>query len=462
MGKYVKFNQNRWNNVSRKKGNPYTVPLTSEEYKEAIENELSVGLTVGKTVPTEWFEKAKGKKFGYGKLMEIHQESEDRISFEKNQKLIQEIMPIVHIAYPRQLEIKQKQVADKFTRIGKFEDILVKETLGMKEPLNYRNKAQVPVGYEDGKLVTGVFRRRSHDIIPTDNLYINNKEIDRLVSEIREILNKYEIVAYNEDKHKGNIRHIVVKRGHYSKEVMVVLVTNEKTLASEKEIVEEIIALDSNIVSIIQNIQDKDTNVILGNKSKVLFGKDYYTDKMLGLDFKISAKSFYQVNTPQAEKIYEEGINIAELTGAETVLDAYCGIGTITLNLAKKAKKVYGIEIVDEAIRMARENADLNKIDNTEFIVGKSEEILPKLKKDGINFELVFVDPPRKGLDKTFIDTLIEMDIPKIVYISCNPSTQARDCQLLAEAGYKPKYIRPVDMFPMTMHVEVVTLLVKE
>lgn len=420
---------------------------------------------VGGAIPGEdiLFRAVKvGKKFGYGQLLEISKESLDRIQLNENKDLIEQIMPIAHIAYPKQLEIKEKQVEDKFKRIGKFEDIVIEKTLGMKDPLNYRNKAQVPVGCQNKQLITGVFRRKSHEIIPTDNLYINNKEIDRLVVEIREILNKYKIIAYDKNKHKGNIRHIIVKIGHYTDEIMVVLVTNEKNIKNEKEIVKEISQLNSNIVSIIQNIQNKDTNLILGNKSKTLYGKDYYIDRMLDLDFKISAKSFYQVNTPQAEKIYEEGINAAKLEGTEIVLDAYCGIGTITLNIAKKAKKVYGIEIVDEAIKMARENAELNNIDNTEFIVGKSEDILPKLKEKGINFDVAFVDPPRKGLEESFINTLIQMNIPKIIYISCNPATQARDCKVLSESGYKIKYIRPVDMFPMTMHVECIALIQRE
>ncbi|MBR7927552.1 23S rRNA (uracil(1939)-C(5))-methyltransferase RlmD [Aerococcaceae bacterium zg-ZUI334] len=403
-----------------------------------------------------------GKNFGFARLVEIKNPSYDR------QEMIDVVgrqigtMALQHMSYDLQLAFKQETVRNTFRKIGGFKQVPVRMTLGMSHPWGYRNKAQIPVREINGELETGFFRKNTHDLVPVNNFHIQHPEIDRAIQLIRNVLRKFKITAYNELNHSGEIRHIIVKRGHVSGEVMVILVVNGAALPNELEIAKEIMVQIPEVVSVVLNRQDKKTNVIMGDKSRVLLGEQYYQDRMLGYTYFISAHSFYQVNTPQAEVLYKEAIRAADLTGQETVLDAYCGIGTITLPLAQQAKRVYAMEVVPQAIEMANKNAAYNYVENVTFEVGKAEDVLPKWNETGVHFDVIVVDPPRKGLDKQFVDSAIEQAPKRIVYVSCNPATCARDCKLFAEAGYQLQYVQPVDLFPQTTSIECVALLVKE
>lgn len=402
-----------------------------------------------------------GKTYGFGRLLEIIEESPERV--EMTDLIGRQIgtMTLQHMSYDAQLAYKEQQVKSAYERIGHFEDAEIRPVLGMENPWEYRNKAQIPVREINGQLETGFFRRNSHDLVPVENFFIQHKEIDEAILIVRDILRRFHVPAYNEKNHTGIIRHVVVRRGHYSGQVMVTLVTNKRKMPNEEIIVDAIAEEVPNIASIVQNVQTKRTNVILGRQSLVLWGQPYIEDSMLGLTFRISSKSFYQVNTPQAEVLYKTAIDAADLQGNETVLDAYSGIGTIGLSLAQHAKQVYGMDIVDEAVEMAKQNAKLNGIKNAAFEVGSAEEWLPKWNEAGINFDVIVVDPPRKGLDQVFVDAVIEQQPEKIVYVSCNPATQARDARLFADAGYGLQFVQPVDLFGQTTHVEAVALFTK-
>ncbi|MBG9977571.1 23S rRNA (uracil(1939)-C(5))-methyltransferase RlmD [Ruoffia tabacinasalis] len=402
-----------------------------------------------------------GKTYGFGCLLEIIEESPERV--EMTDLIGRQIgtMTLQHMSYDAQLAYKEQQVKSAYERIGHFEDAQIRPVLGMENPWEYRNKAQIPVREINGQLETGFFRRNSHDLVPVENFFIQHKEIDEAILIVRDILRRFHVPAYIEKNHTGIIRHVVVRRGHYSGQVMVTLVTNKRKMPNEEIIVDAIAEEVPNIASIVQNVQTKRTNVILGRQSLVLWGQPYIEDSMLDLTFRISSKSFYQVNTPQAEVLYKTAIDAADLQGNETVLDAYSGIGTIGLSLAQHAKQVYGMDIVDEAVEMAKQNAKLNGIKNAAFEVGSAEEWLPKWNEAGINFDVIVVDPPRKGLDQVFVDAVIEQQPEKIVYVSCNPATQARDARLFADAGYDLQFVQPVDLFGQTTHVEAVALFTK-
>ncbi len=357
------------------------------------------------------------------------------------------------------MKFKQKLVSDLLQK-AHLADLAVEQTLGMAEPYAYRNKAQVPVRELDGKLTAGFFKRGSHNFLPLTDFLIQDKRIDEVIQKVLAILQKNQVTAYDEATHSGILRHIMVRRGHYSKEVMVVLVTRTNKLLNKEAIVNEIMAACPDVVSLQQNINSKQTNVILGDKTQVLAGKEYITDQLNGLKFEISAKSFYQVNPTQTEKLYQEAIKRAGLTGSETVIDAYCGIGTISLSMAKHAKKVYGVEIVEAAIADAKKNAALNNLDNLEFEVGNAEDWMATWQEQGIKPDVIMVDPPRKGLTQSLIESATKMQPQKIVYVSCNPATLVRDLQSFMELGYDvTQPILPVDQFPQTAHVETVTVL---
>lgn len=402
------------------------------------------------------------KNFGYGRLEEILTASPDRVEVEDKVYSNTGTMPLQHMTYEAQLQFKREQVINNLQRTAQITDIPVYETLGMEEPYGYRNKAQVPVQMIDGVLETGTYRQRSHDLIPLEDFKIQDPEIDRAIVVVRNILRKYEIEAYDEVKLTGLIRHLVIRRGYYTGELMVVLVTNASDLPHQKEITEEIVESLPEIVSVVQNINEKNTNVILGRRSRVLYGEDKYRDELLGFTFEISHQSFYQVNPLQTEKLYETAVDYAGLSPDDVVVDAYCGIGTITLALSRHAKQVYGIEVVEDAVRNAERNAEINQVDNVEFFTGASEKILTQWAEEGHRVDVLVVDPPRKGLDQDFIDASLVMAPERIVYVSCNPATLARDIKYYTENGYRAVKVQPVDMFPQTLHIETVTLLVKE
>lgn len=401
------------------------------------------------------------KGYGFGRLTELTEESGQRV---------EPPCPIYkwcggcqmqHLSYEGQLEFKRKQVEDVLQRIGKLENVPVLPTLGMgDEPWRYRNKAQVPVGEREGRLITGFYQKRSHEIVEMDSCIITGDTADEAIQAVKDILNKYGISPYEEKRHKGTIRHIIARYGKTTNELMIVLVTNGKELPNRNRIVDDIVSALPQINSVVQNVNTRKTNVIFGDETKVLWGSEYIYDTIGDIKFAISARSFYQINPEQTKVLYDQALKYAELTGDETVIDAYCGIGTISLFLAQKAKKVYGVEIVPEAIEDARRNAELNEIDNAEFAVGESEVVIPKWKEQGITPDVIVVDPPRKGCDEALLQTIIEMKPKRVVYVSCNPSTLARDLRILEDGGFKTTEVQPVDMFPQTTHVECVAQII--
>jgi len=402
-----------------------------------------------------------GKKIAHGEPIEMLKESPYRVDELKDVHFQNGTMPLQHLAYEKQLEFKQAEVEKLLSKVGGLDDVPVFETIGMSEPYGYRNKAQIPVREMGEKLTTGFYRKGSHDLIPIEDFVIQHPEIDKAIVTVRDILRRYQIEAYDEANHTGDIRHIVVRRGHYTGDLMIVLVTRSLILPHLQKIVAEIRQEIPEVTSIIQNINTEQTNVILGKKAMVLFGQDAYTDTLMGHTFEISHQSFYQVNSKQTENIYQTAVDYADLTGEEVVVDAYSGIGTMTLSLAEQAKKVHGVEIVSQAIEDAQKNAALNDIDNVEFEVADAGDWLVKKSKAGFDVDVVVVDPPRKGLTKEFIDAVLEMAPERMVYVSCNPNTLARDLKRLDAGGYQVQKVQPVDMFPQTYHIESVTLLTK-
>ncbi|EPZ38874.1 MULTISPECIES: 23S rRNA (uracil(1939)-C(5))-methyltransferase RlmD [Anoxybacillus] len=399
------------------------------------------------------------KGYGFGRLIELYEQSEDRIDAPCSIYKQCGGCQLQHIRYEGQLKAKYKHVKEVLARIGKIEHAIVHPVLGMKDPWRYRNKAQVPVGEREGGLVAGFYKERSHDIIDMDTCLIQKEMNDIVVQTVKEICEQYNIPAYNEQTHKGVLRHIMARYGATTKEVMVVLITRTEELPHKKKIIEAIIDRVPNVKSIVQNINPKRTNVIMGEETRVLWGSEYIYDYIGDVRFAISARSFYQVNPEQTKVLYDQAIAYANLTGEETVIDAYCGIGTISLFLAKKAKKVYGVEVVPEAIADAKRNAQLNGITNVEFAVGEAEVVIPKWYEQGVKVDCIVVDPPRKGCEESLLQTIIAMKPNRVVYVSCNPATLARDLRMLEDGGYKTMEVQPVDMFPHTMHVECVAKL---
>lgn len=400
-----------------------------------------------------------GNKFGYGKVEKWLTESPDRQPLMDNRLLRTGIAPLAHLNYEQQLLFKQKQVENVMSKIAKMPEVNILPTIPMENPIGYRNKAQIPVRRIDGRLATGFYKKNSHELVEIEDYYIQDPAIDEAIKRVRDILQRFQVRGYNEAKNEGQIRHIIIRRGHYSHEMMVVLVTRKEKFFKGKEIASIIHEELPEVVSVVQNINEEKTNVILGDKEKVLYGRSYIEDQLLGKTYRISSKSFYQVNTEQTEKLYQTAIEFAALQKEDTVIDAYSGIGTIGLSLADKVKEVYGMELVPEAIEDAQFNALTNKIENAHYEVGKAETVMKKWQDKGIKPSVIVVDPPRKGLDARFIASAIDMEPAKLVYISCNPATFARDAKLFAESGYEVKKVQPVDLFPQTHHVELVALL---
>ncbi|MFT9373550.1 23S rRNA (uracil(1939)-C(5))-methyltransferase RlmD [Liquorilactobacillus hordei] len=399
------------------------------------------------------------KNYGFAKVINRHNDSPLRTAGINKTYTQTGIAPLQHLKYDAQLSFKRNQVVELLKK-SHLEEIEVAPVLGMDEPVHYRNKAQVPVRMVKNQLETGFFKKNSHNFVPMEDYLIQDERIDEVIKSVRNILRKYMISAYDEKTHKGVVRHIIVRRGYYSHEVMVVLVTRAKKIPESDEVVDEILKSCPDVRTVVQNVNQEKTNVILGKTEKILAGDGRITDSLNGINFEISAHSFYQVNSIQTEKIYQKVVEAAELTGKETVIDAYCGIGTISLNLAQKAAKVYGVEIVPEAIADAKKNATVNDINNTTFEVGTASEWMSKWSEDGIKPDVVVFDPPRKGLEPEVINSTVKLSPEKIVYVSCNPATLVRDIQLFTEQGYQVvKPIQPVDQFPMTTHIESVTVL---
>ena len=369
---------------------------------------------------------------------------------------------IQELDYNKQLELKTNEVKQVISRIGKLENVEIHETIGMKNPCRYRNKAQFPIQNINGETAIGFYKKKSHDVIPTDMCVIQHDINDKIIKIIKTYIQAYNVSLYNETTHTGVLRHLVTKVGFTTNEVMVVLVANGTNLPHLNELASVLKENIPGFKTLVLNINKAKTNVILGKENKVIYGNGKINDYIGDLVFEISPLSFFQVNPIQTEVLYNKALEYAELKENDTVFDIYCGIGTISLFLAQKATKVYGIEIVEDAIKDAKINAKLNKLDNVEFYVGKAEEVVPKMYSEGKTADVVVVDPPRKGCDEKVLDTIVSMKPDRVVYVSCNPSTLARDLAYLNERGYKCVEIQPVDMFPHTMHVESCAKIVKK
>ena len=413
---------------------------------------------IGDTVTAKII-KAK-KNYGYGRLMEVLKPSPYRV--EPKCKFARQCggCQLQALSYDQQLVFKTNKVKGHLERIGGFTDIPMEPIIGMDELFHYRNKAQFPVGRnKEGKIVTGFYAGRTHNIIENRDCALGvaeNKEVlDRVIAHME----KYRIEPYNEATGKGLVRHVLIRYGYFTKEVMVCLILNGNKLPKEEQLVKSLCEIPG-MTSITINVNKKHSNVILGEEICLLWGQEYITDRIGDISYQISPLSFYQVNPMQTQKLYAKALEYADLHGEETVWDLYCGIGTISLFLAQKAKFVRGVEIVPAAIENAKENAKLNGLENTEFFVGKAEEVLPReYKKNGVYADVIVVDPPRKGCDETLLETMIEMNPERIVYVSCDSATLARDLKYLCERGYELRKVCPVDQFGMTVHVETVVLL---
>lgn len=398
------------------------------------------------------------KNYGFAKIAKIIEPSPDRV---------QAPCPVFdqcggcqlqHFSYEGQLKWKQKMVENVMKRLGKL-DVVVHPTKGMEDPWNYRNKAQIPFGTNGEAPIAGFYKTKSHAIVDTDRCMIQTAEADAILEGLKPRLWALGLTPYNEKTKKGILRHVVVRKAYATGEVMVVLVTKKRKLPEKIATINAIRELVPNVTSIMQNLNGQDTNVILGSETTLLWGKEVINDKIGDVSFEISARSFYQVNPVQTKVLYDQALTYANLTGKETVIDAYCGIGSISLFLAKQAKSVLGVEIVPQAIEDAKRNAAINGFDNTEFVAGAAEDVIPRWYKEGKSADVLVVDPPRKGCDEALLTTILEQKPSKVVYVSCNPATLARDLRILEDGGYKTKEVQPVDMFPHTAHCEAVAWL---
>ena len=399
------------------------------------------------------------KHFGYGKLLEILEPSPHRVTPACPVAAKCGGCQLQHLSYEGQLAFKTKKVKDHLERIGGFSGISVGYAKGMEEPWRYRNKAQFPVGGKTVEPEIGFYAKRSHRIIDTPVCMLQNEVNDRIVKIIRAFLAEYEIPLYDETIHRGLVRHILTRMGRRTGEIMVCLVVNGRKLPHCDVLVERLREIEG-MTSIVLNVNTDQTNVILGTEVHVLWGKETIRDYIGDVQFEISPLSFYQVNPLQTQVLYQTALDFAELEGNETVLDLYCGIGTISLFFAQKAKHVFGVEIVPEAIADAKRNAALNGMNNADFAVGAAEDVIPRLYEEkGITADVVVVDPPRKGCDSVLLDTIAAISPKKVVYVSCDSATLARDLAYLCPKGYTIEKVQVVDMFPHTVHVETVVLL---
>ena len=420
---------------------------------------------IGDTVTAKII-KAK-KNYGYGRLMEVLKPSPYRV--EPKCEFARQCggCQLQALSYDQQLVFKTNKVKGHLERIGGFTDIPMEPIIGMDELFHYRNKAQFPVGRnKEGKIVTGFYAGRTHNIIENRDCALGvaeNKEVlDRVIAHME----KYGIEPYNEATGKGLVRHVLIRYGFKTDEIMVCLVINGEKLPHAEKLVDKLCKIPG-MTSITISVNKAKTNVIMGNEIKLLWGQTYITDYIGNVKYQISPLSFYQVNPVQTEKLYGLALDYADLNGNETVWDLYCGIGTISLFLAQNAKQVYGVEIVPQAIDDARNNAKINDITNAEFYVGKAEEVLPEYYREyqeshggeTAHADVIVVDPPRKGCEESLLQTIVDMQPEKVVYVSCDSATLARDVKFLRESGYELKKITPVDQFPNTVHVEVVCCL---
>ncbi|MBP1916583.1 23S rRNA (uracil1939-C5)-methyltransferase [Lederbergia galactosidilyticus] len=360
-----------------------------------------------------------------------------------------------HMSHEAQDNFKQRLVENLLKSYGKVNDILP-----MKEPYYYRNKVHSTFAYnKKRKIISGIYQEDSHHVIDIDECMIHDRKADEIIDTIKEFMKSFKMQPFDEDTGRGFLRHILIKRGFATNQVMVVLVTSTKVFPGKNNFIKALVKAHPEISTIIMNINKRRTSVVLGNEETVLYGKGYIEDILCGVKFQISAKSFYQVNPIQTEILYNKGIEMAKLKGNETVIDAYCGIGTISLIVSDKVKKVIGVELNKDAVKDAIKNAKNNHIKNTYFYNDDAGDFMVKLANENKKMDLVIMDPPRSGSDEKFLSSLIKLSPKKVIYVSCNPVTLKRDLKYLTKNGYKVKEIQPVDMFPQTSHVECVVLL---
>ncbi len=398
--------------------------------------------------------------YAFGKLIKIIQKSPYRVDNYHPEMIESGIAPLVNLSYTSQLKYKQEQIKKLFHKFG-LKNVKVLPTIGMKKPKHYRNKTVVPVKFDNdkNKLITGFYKRGSHKLVPIEDYFLNDPKIDKTVSIVRKILNSFHISAYSEITRKGILRYLMVRRGRATGQMMVGIVSTNKKLPFEREIVSLIRKKISGLASLILNYNPKPSNVQLGTKNRVLFGKQTIQDILLGYKFDISINSFYQVNPQTTAILYKKAADIANLKGSEVAVDAYSGIGTIGISISTLVKKVIGVEIISQAVKNAKKNLLINNIKNVHYINADASKQFTKWSKDKLKPDIVFVDPPRKGLDPKLINSLVKTFPKKILYISCNPTTLARDSYLLTKRGYFiSKPVQPIDQFPQTMHVESITL----
>ena len=416
---------------------------------------------IGDTVEAKIM-KAK-KNYGYARLMKVLKPSPYRVEPKCPCARACGGCQLQFLSYEKQLEFKKNKVKGNLERIGGFEQVEIEKVIGMENPWRYRNKAQFPVGKnKDGELITGFYAGRTHSIIPNRNCYLGAEVNEEILNQVLAYMTDNHVEPYEETSGKGLVRHILIRNGFKTGEIMVCIIANGRTLPKVKSLIERLQTIPG-MTSISLNVNTKRNNVILGDEVITLWGQETISDYIGDIKFEISPLSFYQVNPVQTEKLYGTALEYAGLTGKETVWDLYCGIGTISLFLAQKAKQVYGVEIVPPAIEDARRNARRNGIENAEFYVGKAEEVLPqKYEEEGIRADVIVVDPPRKGCEPEVLDTMLQMKPERIVYVSCDSATLARDLKILCEKEYQIEKVAVCDMFGNSVHVETVCKLVRK
>lgn len=404
----------------------------------------------------------KKKNFAVGKLLKIVKESENRIDpsciyYEQCGGC-----QLMHMDYKKQLEYKKSRVVNELKRADVIIDnAMVHDTLGMEDPYRYRNKTAFSVTKKNNEICIGPYEQGTYNTVDVRSCLIQSNEGDLVLQTFKNLMIKYKIDAYEKKSGKGTIRNIVV-RNNRKNELMVIIVATSESFTNRDAFIKELALKNNNIKTIVLNVNNKNTNLVMGRKNITLYGEGTINDTIGDLNFTISPETFFQINPIQTEKLYQKAIDYANIHNNEICFDIYCGIGTISLMAAKYAKKVYGVEIVEQSIINARENAVKNNIQNAEFYAGKAEEIVPKLYKQSVKADVVIVDPPRKGCENEVLDTIINMSPQKVVYVSCNPSTLARDIKFLEVGGYTLRNVQPVDMFPWSVHVETVCLMSKK
>ena len=450
----------------------------NQEFIVTIEDMNEDGAGVGKVDGYIWFVKdavigdvvrAKAmkmkKSYGFARLMEVLEPSASRVIPSCPVARQCGGCQLQAMSYEEQLKFKERKVMNNLIRIGKFaeDEIHMLPIMGMEEPWRYRNKAQFPFGKDkDGNVIAGFYAGRTHAIVEAEDCLLGVEENREILDIVKQFMKEMKIEPYDELSHKGLVRHVLIRKGFKTGEIMVCLVINGNKLPGKERLVEMLTGVDGikGMTSISYSVNQEKTNVIMGKEIVNLYGPGYITDYIGNVKYQISPLSFYQVNPVQTERLYGTALEYAGLTGNESVLDLYCGIGTISLFLAQKAKKVYGVEIVPQAIEDARRNAEINGIHNAEFFVGKAEEVLPeRFEKNHVHADVIVVDPPRKGCDAVCLDTILKMRPERVVYVSCDSATLARDLRYLADGGYVVERGRCCDMFPGTVHCETVVLL---